>query len=158
MKGSRPSDLRKVQQQLDQYAWLMDNCFRIPGLNWRFGLEALIGLVPGLGDILGGALALVLLVRAVQFRLPVIVIIRMVLNYTLDLLVGMIPVAGDLFDFIFKSSTRNMKLFHQYAEHPETSTLRHWLIIASLIAVFFLTCLLIVAGTVWLLYRLFPEN
>src|SRR5262249_5035756 len=109
----KATDLPRVQKQLDHFAWLMDSCFRIPGLGWRFGLEGLIGIVPGLGDIIGGLLALVLVIRALQFRLPKIVIARMVVNYSLDLLIGLIPFIGDAFDFAFKSNTRNMKLFQK---------------------------------------------
>jgi len=112
---------------------LMDECFRIPGIGWRFGMEALIGLVPGLGDIVGGAIGLVLLIRAFQFRLPKIVIVRMIINSLLDLLVGAIPLLGDAFDVFWKANTQNMKLFHKYATEPESSTRKHWIFLAGLV-------------------------
>jgi len=147
------SDLERTRKQLDHFAWLMDSCFRVPGLGWRFGIEALIGLVPGLGDIVGGLLALILLIRAVQFKLPKIVVARMILNFTLDIGIGMIPFIGDAFDFAFKSNTRNMKLFHKYAGEPDTSTTRHWVVIGTIIGSFLLVCITIVIGTIWILFH-----
>lgn len=150
-------ELVRTQEQLDHFAYLLDNCFEIPGLKWRFGVESLIGLVPGLGDIVSGVLGLLLLLRAIQFELPVIVIVRMALNNLIDLAVGAIPVVGDLFDFVWKSNTRNMKLFHQYAEQPERGTRRHWLFLVGLISGFAASCIGIIAATVWLLSYLFPR-
>src|SRR6187549_1939229 len=107
-------ELAKAKDQLGQLAWLMDDLFKVPGINWRFGLDFLIGLIPGGGDLLTGAMGMVLLMRAFQFRLPGIVILRMVLNTLIDFLIGSIPVLGDLFDFAWKSNSMNMKLFQQY--------------------------------------------
>ena len=144
------SQVQKSREQLDQLAWLMDNCFRIPGVNWRFGLDSLIGLVPGLGDVVSAMVGLFLLFRAFQFRIPVVVIGRMILNSLIDLLIGSIPFLGDLFDFAWKSNTRNMKLFHAYAGEPGKSTLRHWLFLGGLIFGFFLLFVLITAGSFYL--------
>jgi hypothetical protein len=136
LQRHKSEDVAKVQDQLDQIAWILDNAFRIPGINWRFGIEPLIGLIPGAGDIVSGAIGLLLLIRAFQFKLPKIVIARMLLNSGLDLTIGAIPFIGDLFDFVYKSNTRNMKLFHQYAEGPAESTTRHWIFIACVLGLF----------------------
>jgi hypothetical protein len=154
MKEKSP-ELQRTKEQLDQFAWLLDNCFQIPGLRWRFGLESVLGLVPGLGDIISGILALFLMIRAIQFRLPWIVIARMALNSLIDLVVGAIPFAGDLFDAVWKANTRNMQLFHAYAEEPELSTRRHWFFIVGLVSGFVLCCLGIIAGTIWILSYFF---
>ncbi len=150
-------DLAKTGAQLDQIAYLMDQCFRIPGINWRFGVESLIGLVPGAGDLVGGAIGLLVLFRAFQFKLPKIVIVRMIANTLLDVTVGSIPFLGDAFDFFWKSNTRNMKLFHQFAQAPEKSTRSHWIFLGSLVAGFFLVFALIVFGFVLLLSQLFKQ-
>jgi hypothetical protein len=147
-------ELVKTRDQLDHLAWLLDNCFRIPGTNWRFGLEALIGLLPGAGDAVSAILGLFLLVRAFQFKLPKIVIVRMLLNSLIDFSIGSIPFIGDAFDFIYKANTRNMKLFHQYAEVPLLSTKRHWVFIGLLIGGFVGLLFLVLAVVFYSLYRL----
>ncbi len=146
--------LTKSREQLDQLAWLLDNCFRIPGTRWRFGIEALLGLVPGAGDFVSATLGLFLLVRAFQFKLPRIVIVRMLVNSLLDFTVGAIPFLGDAFDFFYKSNTRNMQLFHEYAESPSKGAERHWVFISLLVGAF-LGCAFLIAGTVvWFFWRL----
>lgn len=147
-------DLSRIKDQLDSFAWLMDNYFRIPGLGWRFGIEAIIGLIPGFGDVVTGALGVLLLLRAIQFKLPKIVITRMILNNLIDILVGAIPFLGDLFDFVFKANTKNMVLFRKYAEGPTKSTTGHWIFLVCLILGFASILGLIAYGT-YALLRLF---
>jgi hypothetical protein len=151
----KSADVARTREQLDQFAWLLDNAFRVPGTKWRFGLEALLGLVPFAGDMVSGALGLFLLFRALQFKLPKIVIVRMLLNSLLDISIGAIPFLGDAFDFIYKSNTRNMKLFHEYAGEPLRSTDRHWLFLGGLIILFGGLAFLIVFLIVWAFWRLF---
>lgn len=134
--GKNDAGLSRAKDQLDQIAWIMDNAFKIPGLNWRFGAEALVGLIPGAGDVVSGAVGLLLLLRAFQFKLPKIVIVRMLVNSILDITIGAIPFIGDLFDFVWKSNTRNMVLFRQYAEGPAESTTRHWIFLGSVLGLF----------------------
>ena len=153
-KEQNQPKLVKTRDQLDHLAWLLDNCFKIPGTNWRFGLEALIGLVPGAGDAVSAILGLFLLVRAFQFKLPKIVIVRMLINSLLDFSVGAIPLIGDAFDFVYKSNTRNMKLFREYAEVPLQSTKRHWVFIVCLIGGFMGLVFLILGIVFYALWRL----
>jgi|ERR1041385_1062555 len=148
-------DLDRTKSQLDQLAWLLDNYFKVPGTTWRFGLEAIVGLVPGVGDLVSGGLGLILLFRAFQFRLPKVVIARMIFNSLIDITVGTIPLLGDAFDFLWKSNTKNMKLFHEYAGEREKSTRRHWIFIFALLGGFFLIFALIIAATVYFFYRIF---
>ncbi len=138
MTKTKEANLERVKNQLDHVAWLMDNAFRIPGLGWRFGIEAIIGLVPGAGDIVTGAIGVILLYRAFQFKLPGVVILRMILNNLIDITIGAIPFLGDVFDLVWKSNTRNMKLFRQYAEGPAISTTRHWIFITAFVGGFLL--------------------
>jgi hypothetical protein len=151
-------ELTKTRDQLDQLAWLLDNCFKVPGTKWRFGLEAVLGLVPGAGDVISGLLGLFLLIRAFQFKLPKIVIVRMLLNSLLDFGIGAIPFLGDAFDFVYKANTRNMQLFHQYAEVPLKSTNRHWIFIGALIAAFAGMALAVLIVMIWALSRLFGSQ
>ena len=148
-------EIAKSREQLDQLAWLLDNCFKVPGTRWRFGLESILGLVPGAGDVISGVLGLFLLIRALQFKLPKVVIARMLFNNLLDLTIGAIPFVGDAFDFVYKSNTRNMKLFHEYAGEPLKSTEKHWLFIAGIIIVFGCLAFSIVFLVAWAFWSLF---
>jgi Domain of unknown function (DUF4112) len=120
---------------------------RIPGTGIRFGLEPIIGLIPGVGDLVSGAMGFYLVLRAVQFRLPPVVIARMVANTLLDMTIGALPFLGDLFDFAYKSNSRNMALFERYASDPTGSTRGQWVffVIVALIAVAALVGLAFVA-------------
>jgi hypothetical protein len=155
---NKSKDLDKVKNQLDQIAWFLDNAFKVPGVNWRFGAEALIGLIPGAGDIISGTIGLMLLFRAFQFKLPKIVILRMIVNTLLDITIGAIPFLGDVFDFIFKSNSRNMALFREYAEQPAQSTTRHWIFIGAVVGSFGLILLGILVLFLYLINLLFFQQ
>ncbi|HSE41318.1 MAG TPA: DUF4112 domain-containing protein [Acidobacteriota bacterium] len=154
----KTKDLDRVKNQLDQIAWFLDNAFKVPGVNWRFGAEAIIGLIPGAGDIISGTIGLMLLFRAFQFKLPKIVILRMIVNTLLDITVGAIPFLGDIFDFIFKSNSRNMALFREYAEQPAQSTTRHWIFIGAVVGSFGLILLGILFLFIYLINLLFFQQ
>jgi hypothetical protein len=115
-------------------AWLLDNSIPIPGTGRRIGLDALIGFVPGLGDLLSGGLGLLVVIRGVQRGLPRIVIARMLANVAFDFVVGSIPVIGDAFDLWYKSNARNVALLRQYAGNPAASTAGQWTFFVSLLA------------------------
>ena len=99
-------------------AQLFDQAFRVPGTRWRFGLDALFGLVPGLGDIAGGLVAVYALRVARDLRAPAEIQLHMLTNIALDALVGMIPLLGDLFDFAFKAQSRNLDLLERWVRTP----------------------------------------
>ena len=100
---------------LRRYAVLLDSQFRVPGTGIRFGLDAIVGLIPGLGDISTPIFAAMLIVQAVRMRLPVVVQARIVLNAAIDMLLGFIPIAGDLADIGFKANLRNLALLERHA-------------------------------------------
>jgi hypothetical protein len=157
MNKQKDLELEKVKNQLDQIAWFLDNAFKVPGVNWRFGAEALIGLIPGAGDIISGAIGLMLLFRAFQFKLPKIVILRMIVNTLLDITIGAVPFLGDVFDFIFKANSKNMAMFREYAEQPAQSTTRHWVFLGAVAAIFGLVVLGIIVFFIFLLNFLFQR-
>lgn len=101
---------------LRRYAVLLDSRFRIPGTGIRFGLDAIIGLIPGLGDVSTPIFATLLLLQGVRMRLPIVVQARMVLNAAIDMLLGFIPVLGDLVDIGFKANLRNLALLERHAQ------------------------------------------
>ncbi len=99
-------------------AYLLDNVFRVPGTQMRFGLDPLIGLVPGFGDVAGGLLSAYILVEAVRAGAPAEVLLRMLVNLAVDMLLAAVPLAGDLFDAGWKANTRNLALLHGHLERP----------------------------------------
>ena len=107
---------------LRRYAFivnLMDLQFRVPGTRWRFGLDGLIGLIPGAGDVATAIVGAYGLVVAYHLGAPASIHVRMVLNLLIDTGVGTIPVAGDLFDFVFKANVRNQRLLTRWLERSQ---------------------------------------
>lgn len=136
-------------KHLDGLATLMDSQFRIPGTSIRFGIDAIIGLIPGIGDIGGllvsGYMIAVLAVNGASG----FVLARIILNVLIDTLFGAIPILGDIFDVAFKSNQRNMQLVHQhYLEGRHQGGA--WKVIVPLL----LLLLGILAGIVWFVYSL----
>jgi hypothetical protein len=138
---------RDALDQVELIAWLLDNSISIPGTGRRIGLDGIIGLVPGVGDLLAAGVSVLVVVRAAQLNLPRIVLVRMLANIALDLGIGAIPVVGDAFDLWFKASTRNLDLLRRYLTAPESSTRGQWLFFGGLM----LATLAVVAGFLWLL-------
>ncbi|OMH39711.1 hypothetical protein BGP75_02310 [Motiliproteus sp. MSK22-1] len=116
MENSDPKHSSETQQELDRLdrlATLLDAAFRVPGTRWRFGLDGLIGLIPGVGDAFGGITSLYLISRAWRLKIPFTTFIRMLINAALEFVIGSIPLIGDLFDFWYKANLRNIKLLQQ---------------------------------------------
>jgi len=105
-------------EHLTVLSYLLDRAFRIPGTQWRFGIDALIGLIPGLGDIVGSLVGAYSLWIARQLGAPVAVQARMLLNLAVDGIVGLVPILGDVFDFAFKAHSRNQALLAQWLQSP----------------------------------------
>lgn len=98
---------------------LLDSKFRIPGTNIRFGIDPIIGLVPGIGDWLGGLASLYFLVYAAILEARIPVLLRMLLNILLDVVVGTIPLLGEIFDVSWKANLRNAELLEEHIQNPE---------------------------------------
>ena len=141
-EGSGARDVADVEL----LAWLLDNSIPIPGTGRRVGLDALVGLIPGLGDVISGGLGLLVVIKAVRLRMPRIVLARMLANVALDLSVGAIPVLGDAFDLWYKSNSRNLAILRRHAGDPAASTRGDWLFFAVIVGI----ALLVVVGVFWL--------
>jgi len=130
----------------DVIARLLDQAFRVPGTSWRFGLDPLLGLVPGAGDLISAAIGAYGIVLAAQLGAPSSLMARMALNLFVDTAIGSIPVAGDLFDFAFKANIRNELLLERWLAEPRrtrrTSRALLILLVAGVLAV--------LVGIVWL--------
>jgi hypothetical protein len=99
-------------------ARLLDAAIQIPGTRFRFGLDPLIGLVPGIGDIIGAMFSTFIIFQAARLGAPRSTLVRMMANVAVDTLVGEIPLLGDLFDFGWKSNIRNVALLEQHLDRP----------------------------------------
>lgn len=102
--------------RLEALADWLDTRFRIPGTSIRFGIDGLVGLVPGLGDLAMLAPAFYLIARAAHLGAPLHVLAHMLINTALDLVIGAIPVIGDIFDVVFKANRRNTALLARFLE------------------------------------------
>lgn len=102
-------------EALRRWAYLLDSVFRVPGTRIRFGFDALIGLVPGLGDLSAPAFAIVILITAFRFRVPAVVQARMVLNAAIDMIIGLVPLVGDVADIAWKANLKNLALLERHA-------------------------------------------
>ena len=110
----RPTAIQ-VDRELEVLSQLMDNQFQVPLIGWRFGLNAVIDLIPEFGDIATTIVALYILVSAVRYRVPKITLLRMGLNIAIYFIGGLVPFAGDLFDAWWKPNIRNISLLRRRA-------------------------------------------
>jgi len=153
--GGREQRGRGALEQLRTITMLFDQAFQVPGTRWRFGLDALIGLVPGLGDVAGALVAMYAMNVARKLNAPAIVRLHMLSNIALDGLVGIVPLLGDVFDFAFKAQTRNLALLDAWVASPDRTARRSrrgLLLIPIAIIIVFAT---VTALGVWMLYLLF---
>lgn len=99
---------------------LLDSALVVPGTSFRFGLDPILGLFPGLGDLISPLFTIGVIWQARDLGLPRVVQLRMIFNVAIDTLVGMVPLAGDVFDFVWRSNDKNLALLerHAYEEHP----------------------------------------
>lgn len=105
----------EIEQNLERLSWLMDDIFRIPVVGWRIGLDALLGLIPGVGDTATTLASLYILTSAVRYRVPKITLLRMGLNLGIDYALGSLPLVGDFFDAWWKSNQKNVELLRRRA-------------------------------------------
>jgi uncharacterized protein DUF4112 len=138
---------------LRRWAVLLDSRFRVPGTSIRFGLDAIVGLIPGIGDISTPVFAALLLLQAVRMRLPLVVQARMVFNAALDMLMGLVPILGDLADIGWKANLRNLALLERHARPGVLPSRGDYLFVVICVAVLALVAITPVALLVWLLSR-----
>ena len=111
---------------LRKFAYLMDEAVRIPGTGRGIGLDAALGFIPGIGDVIAALLSVWIIIGALRHRVPLPKIVRMVVNVLLDLVIGEIPIVGDLFDIAFEENLMNMRLLlaHRDRSRPPRSFAR----------------------------------
>jgi hypothetical protein len=133
---TRPTSIQ-IERELEVLGQLMDNQFRIPVLGWRFGLNAIIDLIPGVGDIATTIIALYVLVSAVRYRVPKITLLRMGLNIAIYFIGNLVPFVGDLFAAWWKPNIRNINLLRQRAtvsaEQAHRGRSSDWLFVSLIV-------------------------
>src|SRR6266542_1342403 len=129
----------KIDESLERLGWLMDDLIRVPGLGWRFGLDAIIGLIPGFGDTATSLVAFYILGSAVRYRVPKITLLRMGINIGIDYVLGSLPLVGDLFDAWWKSNQMNIALLRKRAtvsaSDAREGKMSDWLFVVLIILV-----------------------
>jgi len=118
-------------------ALITDEFLRLPGTKFRFGLDPLIGLVPGLGDTASAIVSALALVEAARRGVPRILLARMAMNILINELVGIIPGLGDAFSFWFKSNVRNYELVRRFTAAPEQSRRGDWIFLIAILGLLF---------------------
>jgi len=135
-------------------ATLLDSSLKIPGTPWYLGLDPIIGLIPGIGDLLANLIGLTILGLAARLHVPRIVLARMGLNLLINGTVGSIPVVGDLFSVWFRSHARNARLLRAAATSPSRTTGGDWLYVGSIIGIMFIVLALAITLVVWSLVKI----
>jgi hypothetical protein len=119
-------------ENLDMLSKVLDTWFRVPGTNIRFGLDGIIGFVPGVGDFLAGAASCILVLAAFFRGVPLVTVARMVANLGIEVVVGVVPVLGNLFDIGWRANRRNYALLERSLSVGRRDTWRDWLFMGLL--------------------------
>jgi len=131
-------------------AGILDSTVRIPGTSLYLGLDPLIGLIPGIGDVLANLVGTVILGLAARLDVPRIVIVRMSANLLINGAVGAVPIVGDLFSVWFRSHARNARLLREAAREPSRGTGQDWLYVGGIIGGMALLLIAAIALVLWL--------
>jgi hypothetical protein len=135
-------------------AKVLDTAVKIPGTPFYLGLDPLLGLIPGLGDLLANLIGTAILVLAARLQVPQIVIARMSLNLLINGAVGAIPIVGDLFSIWFRSHARNAELLRRAATQPHQETQQAMLYVAGIIGGTVVLLLLAITAVLWIVVKL----
>jgi hypothetical protein len=138
-------------EHLDYIAALLDDIFRIPGTKIRFGLDALIGWIPGVGDAMTAVASFLIVFASWRRGAKGVTLARMISNVLLETAIGAIPVAGDAFHVIWKANRRNYRLLLREREQPGASTYRDWMFLAVLLLAVIAAAAIPIAILIWLL-------
>ncbi len=151
MNASEKDSKRRIDREIA--AWL-DRKFTIPGTNIRFGIDPILGLIPGAGDWLAGVISLYFLIQAAMLGGRASVLGRMFINILLDVLIGSIPVLGEIFDVYWKANIRNAKILDELHSNPEQTTTesRLWIWVVVVQFIVLILALLWLIG--WLIIEL----
>ena len=147
----------EIEKGLENLALYLDGLFRIPGTGWRFGLDAIIGLIPNVGDTLTSFASFYILLAGVRYGVPKITLLRMAFNIGLDYVVGTIPFIGDAFDFVWKSNQQNMNLIRTRATGKGEGKTSDYIFIFAVIGVLVLILVGSIIASAAILYYIFSS-
>lgn len=138
---------------LRRWASLLDSRFRVPGTNIRFGLDPILSLIPGLGDLASPIFTAALLAQVFRQRVPKIVIMRMLLNALIDAAIGAIPIAGQLGDIFFRANVRNLALLERHADPSRPPERGDYVFVLGVLVAFGFVVAIPVIVAIWLAGR-----
>jgi hypothetical protein len=136
-----PRQVRGLET-LRNVAQMLDSAFVVPGTSYRFGLDPILGLVPGLGDLVSPLFTIGILWQARELALPRVVQLRMIFNVAIDSLVGVVPLVGDLFDFAWKANKMNLALLERHAQEERPASAGDWLFVILMVALLVLVAVI----------------
>ncbi|NOT46250.1 MAG: DUF4112 domain-containing protein [Acidobacteria bacterium] len=148
----------EIEEGLDNLSHYLDGLFRVPGTGWRFGLDALIGLIPNVGDTITSFASFYILLAGVRYGVPKITLLRMAFNIGLDYVVGTIPFIGDAFDFIWRSNKQNMDLIRTRATGKGKGTTSDYIFIFGIIGLLILLLIGSIIASGVILYYVFTSR
>jgi hypothetical protein len=128
---------------VERISHLLDSQFRVPGTNWRFGLDPIMGLLPVVGGIPSLAVSGILILTMMRHGASGQLVVRMVLNVVLDTLIGAIPIVGNIFDFAYKANDRNVRLLRRHYQEGKYQGSGRGLLVVALLGLFLLGGLLL---------------
>ena len=137
-------------ENLDILSHVLDDFIKIPGTSIRFGLDGIVGLIPGIGDVIGGIASCIILVAAWIRGVPYVTVARMVANVGIEVVVGSIPILGDMFDIAWRANRRNYALLTGSLYEPRKHSIQSWIFLGFLCLVLFVMMLLPMLFIAWL--------
>jgi hypothetical protein len=145
-----PEAIRARLEKLRSLQFLLDNRYRVPGTNIRFGWDALVGVIPGAGDLVTALFAGGLILQAHQMGVPRVIQLRMVINVLIDIFIGVVPLFGDVVDVFWKSNAKNFALLERHAATPSPPSKGDWLFVTGVLALVSAVAILPLAMMYWL--------
>ena len=142
-------------ENLDLLSHLLDDFIKVPGTPIRFGLDGIVGAIPGIGDLIGGIASCIIIIAAWVRGVSYVTVTRMVANVAIEVVVGSIPVLGDMFDIAWRANRRNYALLVGSVDEPRKHTLQSWLFLGCLCVVLAALVILPMLLLAWLFDGLF---
>jgi hypothetical protein len=127
-----PSQSQRLEA-LRRAARLLDSAVVVPGTSLRIGLDPILGIIPGVGELVSPLFTVSILWHAREFGVPRLVLLRMILNVAIDAMVGAVPLVGDLFDVAWKANTANLALLERHVSEPRVATFGDWLFVVAMV-------------------------
>ncbi|MGH7650229.1 MAG: DUF4112 domain-containing protein [Gemmatimonadaceae bacterium] len=125
---------------------MLDNSIPIPGTNWKIGLDPIVGLIPGIGDLIGALLSGYIVLEAVRAEVPAFILVRMLVNVGIDTLLGAVPAVGDVFDAAWKSNSMNVALLERHLGESGSAAPKGHNVIGALVMVVVALVVIVSAG------------